>query len=403
LSHPDRFRFFVTCARGTEGALRRELIALRIGSPKGDAGGVWFEGPLRMGMAVCLYARVAVRVLLQISDFAATTTDQLYAGARAVDWTAWLSTKSTLAVHASIRTPEVGQGAARGLTHSVYAALKVKDAVVDMLRDKLGARPNVDAKDPDVGLVLHVADDRARLFLDLAGESLHRRGYRVAMTDAPLKETLAAAVLALGGVRTDEPFVDPMGGSGTLAIEQALAARDIAPGLARTRFGFERWPAFTDAERRAWRELRDEARAREATGRDGPAPAPIVCADGAADALAAARRNAAAAGIAADIQFERADVGDAGDLARRWPRGAVCTNPPYGERLADRDLVALYRRMAVAFTRIMAAGAWPIVILSGNPLLGREMRIKPRVSHRLFNGALEVRLLRYEPAARDRL
>ncbi len=400
MNHPDRFRFFVTCARGTEGALRRELVALRIGSPRGDAGGVWFEGPLRMGMAVCLHARVAVRVLLQVADFPAATTDQLYDGARAVDWTAWLSTKSTLAVHASIRTPEVGQGAAPGgLNHSRYAALKVKDAIVDTLRDKLGARPDLNPKDPDVGLVLHVAGDRARLFLDLAGEPLHRRGYRVAMTDAPLKETLAAAVLALGGVRADEPFVDPMGGSGTLVIEQALAARDIAPGLARTRFGFERWPAFTDEHRRAWRELHDEARAREAAGRAGPAPAPIVYADVAADALAAARRNAGAAGVTADIQFAQADVATVGDLCRRWPQGTVCTNPPYGERLAERDLAALYRRMAGALGRI----PWPVVILSGNPLLAREMRVKPRVSHRLFNGPLEVRLLRYEPAARDRL
>ena len=399
MNPPDRFRFFVTCARGTEGALRRELVALRIGSPKGDAGGVWFEGPLRMGMAVCLHARVAMRVLLQVSDFPATTTDELYVGARAVDWSAWLSTTSTLAVHASIRTPEVGQGAARGLTHSVYAALKVKDAVVDMLRDKLGARPDVDAKDPDVALVLHVAGDRARLFLDLAAEPLHRRGYRVAMTDAPLKETLAAAVLALGGARTDEPFVDPMGGSGTLAIEQALAARDIAPGLARPRFGFERWPAFTDEHRRAWRELHAEARAREAEGRARAAAAPIVYADVAGDALTAARRNAAAAGVAADIEFLAADVADVTTLTRRWPNGVVCTNPPYGERLAERDLAALYRRMAGAFSRV----AWPVVILSGNPLLAREMRVKPRVSHRLFNGPLEVRLLRYEPAARDRL
>ena len=400
MNQPDRFRFFVTCARGTEGALRRELVGLRIGSPKGDAGGVWFEGPLRMAMAVCLHARVAVRVLLQVSDFPATTTDELYAGARAVDWSAWLSTTSTLAVHASIRTPEVGQGAARGLTHSVYAALKVKDAVVDMLRDKLGARPDVDAKDPDVGLVLHVAADRARLFLDLAGEPLHRRGYRVAMTDAPLKETLAAAVLALGGVPTDEAFVDPMGGSGTLAIEQALAARDIAPGLARARFGFERWPAFTDEHRRAWRELHAGARAHEAESRAGAAPAPIVYADIAGDALTAARRNAAAAGVAADIEFvcrrrRRRDRADPA-LAERRGLHQPALRRALGRARPGRALPAHGRR---ALARL----PWPLVILSGNPLLAREMRVKPRVSHRLFNGPLEVRLLRYEPAARDRL
>jgi putative N6-adenine-specific DNA methylase len=402
----DRFRFFVTCARGTEGALRRELVGLRIGSPKGDAGGVWFDGPVRMAMAVCLHARVAVRVLLQVADFPAATTDELYQATRTVDWSAWLTTKSTLAVHASIRAPEAG--AAPGLTHSGYAALKVKDAVVDTLRDKLGARPDVDAKNPDVGLVLHVAGARARLFLDLAGEPLHRRGYRVAMTDAPLKETLAAAVLALGGVPTDEPFIDPMGGSGTLAIEQALTARGIAPGLQR-RFGFERWPVFASTIAVTWRELSDEARAHAADARAGAAPAPIIYADIADDAVTAARRNAAAAGVAGDIEFTRADVGDVGTLARRWPQGTVCTNPPYGERLAERDLAALYRRLATAFGRLGgpagAAGGpgWAVVLLSGNPLLTREMRIKPRISHRLFNGPLEVRLLRYEPGARDRL
>jgi 23S rRNA G2445 N2-methylase RlmL len=416
----DRFRFFVTCARGTEGALRRELVGLRIGSPKGDTGGVWFEGPLRMGMGVCLHARVAVRVLLQVSTFEAATADALYQGARAVDWSAWLSSKSTLAVHATIRAgapaepreeigsrrppgraPERAPAPAFGpLAHSGYAALKVKDAVVDVLRDKLGARPDVDTQDPDVALVLHLADGHAGLFLDLAGEPLHRRGYRVAMTDAPLKETLAAAVLVLGGARDpaaiELPFVDPMGGSGTLAIEQALAARGVPPGLGR-RFGFTRWPGFAGEREAAWRALLDEARAQAAAAHARPLPAPIVYADVDPQALAAARQNAAAAGVAADIQFQRADISE---LAPRWPQGTVVTNPPYGERLNARDLGATYRRMAIAFRRL---AGWGVVVLSGNPQLAREMTIKPRISHRLFNGPLEVRLLRYEIGARDRI
>jgi 23S rRNA G2445 N2-methylase RlmL len=401
----DRLRFFVTCPRGTEGALRRELVALRIGSPKGDTGGVWFEGPLRMAMAVCLHARVAVRVLMQVATFDADSADDLYAGTRAVAWNDWLSTKSTLAVHATIKD-RTGDGEtarlapagrdARQLSHSGYAALKVKDAVVDVLRDKLGARPDVDTKNPDVSIVLHLADGHAGLFLDLAGESLHRRGYRVAMTDAPLKETLAAAVLALGGVRADEPFVDPMAGSGTLAIEHALAARGIPPGL-RRRFAFQRWPRFAANMRADWSQQLEQATAAAAAAATGAALAPIVCSDVGADELTSARRNAAAAGVEADIQFERADVGD---LTRRWPTGTVCTNPPYGERLAERDLAATYRRMAVAFERL---AGWAIVVLSGNPLLAREMKVKPRISHRLFNGPLEVRLLRYEIGPRDRI
>jgi 23S rRNA G2445 N2-methylase RlmL len=375
------FRFFATCARGTEGALRREIAALRIAGAKGDRGGVWFEGPLEMGMTVCLHARVAVRVLLELATFEARDGQGLYAGARRVPWRDWLTRKSTLAVHASVKdTP--------GLTHSGFAALKVKDAVVDTLREAFGARPNVDTKSPDVGIVLHLAAGRAALFLDLAGEALHRRGYRVAMVEAPLKETLGAAVLALGGADRDKPFVDPMAGSGTLAIEQALAARGIAPGL-RRRFGFERWPTLPSEAHAAWGRMRAEAEAL-AVERSGLELPPIVCADIDPNAVAAARQNASAAGVDDAITFERAD---AARLERRWPAGIVATNPPYGERLVPEKLDELYRDVGRAFDRL---AGWRVIVLSGNPAFLKAMRGKPAVMHRLWNGPLEVRLLRYD-------
>jgi 23S rRNA (guanine2445-N2)-methyltransferase len=378
---PDKFRFFVTCARGTEGALRRELAAMRIAGAKGDRGGVWFEGPLTMGMSVCLRSRVAVRVLMRLHEFDAPDGPSLYAGARAVAWREWLTDRSTLSVHGSVRdTP--------ALTHSGYAALKVKDAVVDVLRDAYGVRPDVDTKSPDVGIVVHIVAGRAGLFLDLAGEALHRRGYRVAMVEAPLKETLGAAVLALGGARADLPFIDPMAGSGTLAIEHALAARGIAPGL-RRRFGFERWPALPPEPLATWRRMRADAEEEAIAAQRNPLP-PIVCADVAADALAAARQNAAAAGVDDVLTFERADVAA---LERRWPSATAVTNPPYGERLKPESLSALYRSMSRAFERL---AGWRVVVLSGSPAWTREMRRKPAVSHRLWNGALEVRLLCYE-------
>ena len=381
----DKHRFFVTCPRGTEGALKRELVGMRIGSPKGDHGGVWFDGPLPMAMGVCLRARTAVRVLLRLAEFDASDANGLYDGARAVDWSAWLTAKSTLAVDASVRDNPA-------LTHSGFAALKVKDAVVDSLRDALGARPDVDPKTPDVSIVLHVAGRQGALFLDLAGEPLHRRGYRVAMTDAPLKETLAAAVLALGGVALDRPFVDPMAGGGTLAIEHALAARGLPPGL-RRRFGFERWPTLDAPTRAAWEATRAAA---EAAAMEPRAPLPpIVCADISSEAVGAARRNAAAAGVDDDLTFE---VADAAALERRWDAGTVCTNPPYGERLQSQDLGKLYRDVGRAF---MGLGGFRVVVLSGSPLFSRALPLKPAVSHRLFNGPLEVRLLRYEiPAAK---
>jgi putative N6-adenine-specific DNA methylase len=382
---PEKFTFFVTCPRGTEGALRRELVGMRIGSPKGDRGGVWFDGPLWMAMGVCLRARTAVRVLLKLSEFELRDAKALYDAARAVEWPRWLTAESTLAVDASVKDNPA-------LTHTGFAALKVKDAVVDALRDELGSRPDVDTRRPDVSIVLHVAGQRGALFLDLAGEPLHRRGYRVAMHEAPLKETLAAAVLSLGGVPTDRPFVDPMAGGGTLAIEHALAARGIPPGL-RRRFGFERWPNLDEEARAAWDRTRAEVEAAAMAPR-APLP-PIVCADVDPEALGAARRNASAAGVDEDITFELAD---AAALERRWETGTVCTNPPYGERLQPRDLERLYRDVGRAFMRL---SGWAVVVLSGSPLFSRALPWKPTISHRLFNGPLEVRLLRYEiPEAR---
>jgi 23S rRNA G2445 N2-methylase RlmL len=375
------FRFFVTCARGTEGALRREIAAMRIAGAKGDFGGVWFEGPLEMGMRVCLQSRVGVRVLAQLGTFEATEPKSLYAGARAIPWPDWLTSTSTFAVHASVRDT-------KELSHSGYVALKVKDAVADSLRDAFGERPNVDPKSPDVGIVLHLAAGKAGIFLDLAGESLHRRGYRVAMVDAPLKEALAAAVLILGGAHADQPFIDPMCGSGTLAIEHALAMRGIAPGL-RRRFGFERWPTLAAESLASWERMRADAEAAAEAALRETWP-PIVCADIDPKSLTAARQNAAAAAVDDGMVFEQADVAT---LERRWEAATLATNPPYGERLKPAELEATYKAMGRAFERL---AGWRVIVLSGNPAIERAIRRKPNVSHRLWNGALEARLLRYD-------
>jgi len=387
--------FFATCAKGTEGALRRELVGLRVSRVRGDRGGVWFAGELEAGMKVCLYARTAVRVLLQLGSFPAAGADALYDVARSIDWREWVTSKTTIAVEASVRDSE--------LTHSHYAALKVKDAVVDALREATGARPDVDPKEPDVPIVLHLAGDQATLALDLAGEPLHRRGYRVAMSEAPLKETLAAALLLLGGVAPDRPFVDPMCGSGTIAIEHALAARGVPPGHRRA-FAFQRWPRYRGALQGSWDRLLEQARAAVLPA----AQAPILARDRSREAVELTRRNATAAGVGADIQVE---LGEVRDLAVAGGPGTIVTNPPYGERLAappprpgrrpsgrvprgpeDPALRALYEDMARG---LRAHAGWEVVVLSGNTLFEHVMRVKPKISHRLFNGALEVRLLKY--------
>jgi 23S rRNA G2445 N2-methylase RlmL len=382
-------RFFATCAKGTEGALRRELSALKLHGVRGDRGGVAFEGKLEAGMRACLHARTAMRILLELARFPADGPDALYEGARTVDWEAWLDLRTTLAVEATISSSTI--------THSGFAALKVKDAAVDALRAKLGARPDVDAKDPDVRIVLHLARNEAALSLDLAGAPLHRRGYRAVTTEAPLKETLAAAVLLLGGVDPALPLVDPMAGSGTLPIEHALRARRIAPGLGRA-FGFQRWPSYRGGPQSAWDRMKAEAQA-EVLPR---APAPIVARDGHPKAIEAARRNVAAAGVAGDVVIEQAD---ARDLAPIAPEGFLVTNPPYGERLgggsgesagedrvAAKKLVGFYRGVSEMLAR---HSGWTAVLLSGNPLLERAIPLRPEVDHKLWNGPLEARLLKY--------
>jgi putative N6-adenine-specific DNA methylase len=372
-------KFFVTCARGTEGALRRELVGQRIHAPRGATGGVSFEGTMEDAMKVCLWSRVAMRVLLEVGSFSASDADTLYAGARAADLSRFLNRKTTLAVTATTHeNPE--------LHHSGFAALKVKDAVVDAIRDRTGHRPSVDVKNPDVSIVLHLRGSDARLFVDLAGEPLHRRGYRVAMADAPLKESLAAAVLALGGVPADRPFVDPMTGTGTLAIEHALASRNIAPGLRRA-FSFERWsdqnhlPMFTRLKKAA-----QDARLAKA-------PCPILARDISTTAIESARRNARAAGVAEDIEFA---VADFATLVARDPPGTICFNPPYGERLPgptpEQPLDQLYATIARTLEQMRG---WRAVILCGNPLLAHALRRKHEISHRLWNGPLEARLLVY--------
>jgi 23S rRNA G2445 N2-methylase RlmL len=373
-------KFFVTCAKGTEGALRRELVVLRIHAPRGAAGGVSFDGTMEDAMKVCLWSRVAMRVLLEVGSFPAADAGALYQGTHAADLSRFLDGKTSLAVTAT--THDNAE-----LHHSGFAALKVKDAVVDALRDRMGGRrPNVDVKDPDVSLVLHLRGLEARLFVDLAGEPLHRRGYRVAMGDAPLKESLAAAVLALGGVRSDQPFVDPMAGTGTLAIEHALASRNIAPGLRRA-FGFERWA--DQSHMPIFAHLKKTALAASLAS----VPCPIVARDCSPTAIEAARRNARAAGVADDIRFEVADIAT---LTASDPPGALCSNPPYGERLPgpnpEQPLEDLYAAIARALDRM---AGWSAVILCGNPMLARTIRHKYEICHRLWNGPLEARLLVY--------
>jgi putative N6-adenine-specific DNA methylase len=371
-------RLVATCASGTEGAVRKELARLGLRHAKGGRGAVSFEGRIEDGMRACLWSRTAMRVLAPLSSFPAPDAAALYEGVRAVDWTEWLTVKTTLAVDAT--------GTAPGLHHAGFVALKVKDGVVDCLRDRLGARPDVDTRDPDVRIVVHLSQGQAELSLDLSGAPLYRRGYRNTVQDAPLKETLAACVLALGGADLELPFLDPLCGSGTLAIEHALAARRMAPGLKRV-FGFQRWPRYRGDWQSSWDLMKEEARAAALPA----APAPIRASDRSEEALDAARRNARGAGVEADLQIELAE---ARAIEPFGDRGTICANPPYGERIGGQplQLVGFYRGLGEAFQRFHG---WSVLVLSGNPQLERNLGLRPEWTHRLWNGPLEVNLLRY--------
>jgi 23S rRNA G2445 N2-methylase RlmL len=368
-------RFFATAAKGTEPALRDELRELRVRGVRADRGGVHFEGPMADAARACLWSRVAARILLEVATFEAPDGESLYAGVRAIDWSEWMTPRTSLAVRATCRSGR--------LTHSQFIAQKTKDAIVDRLRDVAGARPSVDRDDPDVGVAVHIVRDGATVYLDVGGSSLHERGWRARGGAAPLRENLAAAVVRLSGWDRRSPLLDPMCGSGTIAIEAAAWALRIAPGLSRARFGFERWADHDDAAKTAMRELRQGARdARLPDPRDAPT---IYASDIDEQALVRTRENARDAGV--DVRVDRRDARSIGPLV---PAGTVVTNPPYGERLeADRDL---FDGLARSFR---ALHGHTVALLAGAPAIGDAMGRRPDRWWALFNGPIECRLLVY--------
>jgi 23S rRNA (guanine2445-N2)-methyltransferase len=337
-------------------------------------GGVAFAGDV---MRACLWLRTANRVLLPVAEFACGSEKDLYEGVRQVAWHERLTPKMTLAVDANVRDSV--------LTHSKYVALKTKDAIVDQLRDRLGTRPSVDVAAPDVQINVRLFRNRAQVSLDASGGSLHERGYRVAGGEAPMKETLAAAVLLLAGWKPrEQPLLNPMCGTGTIAIEAAWMAADHAPALLRKRFGFERWIGF---DARKWRELREEATGRARSGRGRGA---IFASD---LNVEAAHRNARAAGVAEVVRLEKRDLRAVRPPV--GPTGIVAVNPPYGERLGDeQELAPLYTALGDLFKHEFAG--WTAFIFTGNPKLGKMVGLRTSRRDILYNGAIECRLLRYE-------
>jgi 23S rRNA G2445 N2-methylase RlmL len=375
VTRPDRApraRFFATAAKGTEPLLAEELAELGLPAVREARGGVSFGREPRDAYRACLWSRIALRVHEPLASFPCRDGDELYAGVRTIDWSQYLDGQRTLAVRAS--------GQNERLTHTHFIAVRAKDAIVDQLRERHGARPSVDREAPDVLLFVRVTGEQASVNLDYSGGSLHARGFRAEEGAAPLRETLAAALVRFSGWPGDTPLCDPMCGSGMLLLEAGSWAARRAPGLAHPHFGFERWSSFDAAAKAAIDALRAEARAGER------APPPLFGSDADARAIEQCRSNAERAGLSVSLRqlpLARVDAG--------LRPGALLANPPYGERLAQpehltRDIDALLERF----------GVWQrgLIVPRGFP-----SRLRASRSQAVFNGRIECELRRYDPAA----
>ena len=383
--------YFATCPKGLEYLLRDELAALGAEDVREALAGVYFSGPLEIAYRACLWSRLASRVLLPLAEFDAVDGDALYAGVEAIDWSKHLAAHGTLAVEAVTAQSK--------LTHSQFVALRVKDAVVDQFRQRDGSRPDVDTEEPDVRIHLRLRRDRATLSIDLAGAPLHRRGWRELQGDAPLKENLAAAMLVRAGwpamYAQGGALLDPMCGSGTLLIEGALMAADVAPGLRREYFGFLGWLGHDIA---LWRGLLEEAQGRAETGLRALRPC-FFGSDADPRMVQTAKRNAQEAGVSGFLTLDRHDALHVAPPPG-FELGLVITNPPYGERLGERDAMPkLYRALGEALKQRFAG--WHAAVLAGDAELGHAIPLRASKKYALYNGALETVLLLFELRAAD--
>ena len=383
---PETFTLFATTAKGMEELLATELHELGAADVAIGRAGVSFGGALELAYRVCLWSRVANRVLLPLATFAAATPQALYDGVRTVRWSDHLDARRTLAVDCALSRSTI--------TNSHFAALKTKDAIVDQLRDRTGQRPSVDVTHPDVRVNVYLHEDRAVVSIDLSGESLHRRAYRQRGAAAPLKENLAAAVLLLAEwpQRATEqvPLIDPMCGSGTLPIEAALMAARIAPGRQRTHFGFLGWHGH---QAELWERVRRDAEEQQI--REPKQLPPIHGYDASAAAVRSALMNVEHAGLRGKVHIEKRALHECVPIPARPQgdvQGLVVTNPPYGERVGNSEkLGALYAELGDTLRRKFPG--WTGYVLTGNPDLGKRIGLRSTRRHVLYNGAIECRLL----------
>lgn len=367
--------FFVTCAPGLEPVLHEEVKRLRFGKHERQVGGVAFQGRIEDAWRANLELRTAIRVLMRIARFPAKDADALHRGASEVDWSQFLSADGSLVVH--------GHAKDSVIDHSLFVAQRVKDAVCDQFRARDGRRPDVDKHDPDLRLVAHLSRNRCTLLVDTSGPSLHKRGWRKFQGRAPLAETSAAAMVLRSGWNGRAPLVDPFCGSGTILIEAAHIAGDVAPGLSRKSFAFERLPGFR-ADR--WNRMRDEARDRVRF----PAKLTLFGSDRSEEALEGALENLESAGVADRVELRRQDA--LAFPAKPGWNAWIVTNPPYGERVGEVDrLWPLYRALGDRFRE--ECEGYHLTMLSGNEKLAGALRLPGLERVAVMNGAIECQVI----------
>jgi 23S rRNA (guanine2445-N2)-methyltransferase / 23S rRNA (guanine2069-N7)-methyltransferase len=377
-----------TCPKGLEELLADELRSFGAQSTKSHVAGVSFSAPLAVAYRACLWSRLANRILLPLAQFELDSAQSLYDGVAAIEWCDHFSPEATFVVDFT--------GTNRAISNTQFGAQKTKDAVVDHFVARCGKRPSIDLKNPEWRLNVYLHRDRATASIDLAGDSLHRRGYRFQGGIAPLKENLAAALL----LRADWPgiaahggaLLDPLCGSGTLLIEGALMAMDIAPGLLREQWSFEFWRQH---DKKIWSALLDEAQQRKANAMQRQWPE-IRGYDASSMAIQAAEENIENAGLTGKVRVLRKELAQfVKPTHQTIETGLIITNPPYGERLGEQEsLRHLYAHIGERLREEFVG--WRAAIFTGNPDLGKTMGLRSNKQYRLFNGAIPAQLLLFQ-------
>jgi len=388
LSEFAQDQWFAACPKGIEGLLAAELATLGAATTRETVAGVYFTGPVALAYRACLWSRLANRVLLPVARLEAADSDLLYQQLRGVDWASLFGPQQSFAIDFS--------GENRQIRNTQFGAQRSKDAIVDWFSDTLGQRPMVARKDPDIRLNIRLNGDQAVLSLDFSGGSLHQRGYRLAGGAAPLKENLAAAIL----LRADWPgmaarggaLIDPMCGSGTLLLEGAMMVADIAPGLGRSRFGFEHWRGHNAPQ---WQAILADARGRAERGRASTLPE-IRGYDADPRVIRTAEENIARIGLEKVVRVSARPLAQMTRPSHvPLPLGLVVCNPPYGERLGEKEeLRQLYHQLGEVLVREFSG--WQAAVFTSDLDLGKAIGLRSHKRYAMWNGALAAHLLLFD-------